>query len=99
MLISQTGIGSVLKQSCNDSDDDEDIEMVEESDVFGITSVLNLTNHKVSVFSLQHNFNCFNIRRLLAFNNFTNYLKMKSNKIVMKICSHKLSKSLKVQLK
>jgi protein BCP1 len=46
MLISQTGVGSVLKQSCNDSDDEEDVEMVEESDVFGITSVINLTQHK-----------------------------------------------------
>ncbi|EFA09984.1 Protein BCCIP homolog-like Protein [Tribolium castaneum] len=46
MLISQAGIGSVLKQSFNDSDDEEDMEMVEESDVFGITSVINLTQHK-----------------------------------------------------
>ncbi|KAJ3642562.1 hypothetical protein Zmor_025327 [Zophobas morio] len=46
MLIAQAGIGSVLKQSYNDSDDEEDVDMVDESDVFGITSVINLTQHK-----------------------------------------------------
>ncbi|CAH0555561.1 unnamed protein product [Brassicogethes aeneus] len=46
MLIQQNGVGSVLKQSYNDSDDEEDVDMVEESDVFGITSVLNLTSHR-----------------------------------------------------
>lgn len=48
LLIAQNGIGSVLKQSCNDSDDEDDIDMVEESDVFGITSVLALTLNKDS---------------------------------------------------
>ncbi|KAJ8968057.1 hypothetical protein NQ314_002496 [Rhamnusium bicolor] len=45
LLIAQHGIGSVLKQSYNDSDD-EDADMSEERDVFGITSVINLTSHK-----------------------------------------------------
>lgn len=49
MIISQAGIGSVLKQSCNDSDDEEDMEMVEESDVYGVTTVLNLTQNKVKI--------------------------------------------------
>ncbi|CAG9864876.1 unnamed protein product [Phyllotreta striolata] len=44
LLIAQHGVGSVLKQSYNDSDDeDEDVEMSDERDVFGITSVINLT--------------------------------------------------------
>lgn len=49
MLIAQQGIGSVLKQSFGDDDDEdeEDTDMSEESDVFGITSVINLTSHKV----------------------------------------------------
>lgn len=46
LLINQTGVGSVLKQSVNDSDDDEDSEMVDDSDVFGITSVLRLSAHR-----------------------------------------------------
>ncbi|XP_050310390.1 protein BCCIP homolog [Anthonomus grandis grandis] len=46
MLIAQNGIGSVLKQSCNDSDDEDDMELTEDSDVFGITSVINLTSHR-----------------------------------------------------
>lgn len=48
MVIAQVGVGSVLKQSFTDSDDEDDMEMVDESDVFGLTSVLNLTQHKVS---------------------------------------------------
>lgn len=47
MLINQTGVGSVLKQGFSDSDDeDEDTEMTDHSDVFGITSVINLSSHK-----------------------------------------------------
>jgi len=46
MLIAQTGVGSVLKQSYNDSDDEDDMELTAESDVFGITSVINLTSHR-----------------------------------------------------
>ncbi|CAG9825644.1 unnamed protein product [Phaedon cochleariae] len=47
LLIAQHGVGSVLKQSYGDSDDeDEDVEMTEEGDVFGITSVVNLGSHK-----------------------------------------------------
>ncbi|XP_060528967.1 protein BCCIP homolog [Cylas formicarius] len=46
MLISQSGLGSVLKQSANDSDDEDDMELSEECDVFGITSLINLTVHK-----------------------------------------------------
>lgn len=46
MLIGQSGVGSVLKQSYNDSDDEDDMELTDESDVFGITSVINLTSHK-----------------------------------------------------
>lgn len=49
IIISQAGIGSVLKQCCNDSDDEEDMEMVEESDVYGVTTVLNLTQNRVII--------------------------------------------------
>lgn len=50
MLIAQTGVGSVLKQSSYDDDDEEDDDMDDDSlDVFGITSVVNLTSHKVSI--------------------------------------------------
>lgn len=48
LLIQQTGVGSVLKQSFND-DDDSDDEMADASDVYGITSVVNLTSHKVGI--------------------------------------------------
>lgn len=47
LLIAQTGVGSVLKQGFNASDDEEDIDMVDESDVFGITSIVNLHQNKV----------------------------------------------------
>lgn len=48
MLISQHGVGSVLKQGLDDGeeDDDDDDGMAEDSNVFGITSVINLTSHK-----------------------------------------------------
>ncbi|KAL1491521.1 hypothetical protein ABEB36_012105 [Hypothenemus hampei] len=65
LLIEQSGIGSVLKQSLNDSDDEDDMDLTEDSDVFGITSVINLTSHNetpcvkqffalLEEFSLQH---------------------------------------------
>lgn len=47
MLINQTGLGSVLKQGFSDSDDEDDTEMEDQSDVFGITSVINLSLFKV----------------------------------------------------
>ncbi|KRT82743.1 hypothetical protein AMK59_4698 [Oryctes borbonicus] len=46
MLIAQSGIGSVLKQSSDDSDDEEDNDMSDSLAVFGVTSVLNLSSHK-----------------------------------------------------
>lgn len=49
MLINQVGIGSVLKQGFSDSDDEDETEMADQSDVFGITSVINLGLHKVSL--------------------------------------------------
>ncbi|GJQ71675.1 hypothetical protein Trydic_g11370 [Trypoxylus dichotomus] len=45
MLIAQTGIGSVLKQSSDDNDDEDD-DMSDSLDVFGVTSILNLSLHK-----------------------------------------------------
>lgn len=45
LLIQQTGVGSVLKQSFNDDEEDDD--MTDASDVYGITSVINLSSHKV----------------------------------------------------
>ncbi|KAB0794554.1 hypothetical protein PPYR_11393 [Photinus pyralis] len=46
MLIAQEGIGSVLKQSWNeDEDDDDDDTLTEALDVFGVTTVFNLTSH------------------------------------------------------
>lgn len=47
MLIAQTGVGSVLKQSIDDAEDEDDDDMSDPLDVFGITSVLNLSSHKV----------------------------------------------------
>ncbi|ENN75390.1 hypothetical protein HUJ04_001623 [Dendroctonus ponderosae] len=46
MLIAQTGVGSVLKQSDLDSDEEDDAELVDQAEVYGITSVINLTSHK-----------------------------------------------------
>ncbi|KAK9692876.1 bccip [Popillia japonica] len=46
MLIAQTGVGSVLKQSIDDAEDEDDDDMSDPLDVFGITSVLNLSSHK-----------------------------------------------------
>lgn len=47
MLIAQEGIGSVLKQSWNEEDDDEEDDTLTESlDVFGVTTVLNLSAHQ-----------------------------------------------------
>lgn len=47
MLINQTGVGSVLKQGFSDSDDEDDTDLTDQGDVFGITSVINLGSHKV----------------------------------------------------
>lgn len=50
MLIAQEGIGSVLKQSWNEEDDDEEDDTLTESlDVFGVTTVLNLSAHQVHI--------------------------------------------------
>ncbi|KAF5278397.1 hypothetical protein FQA39_LY05886 [Lamprigera yunnana] len=48
MLIAQEGIGSVLKQSWNEDeeDDEEDDTLTEALDVFGVTSVLNLSSNR-----------------------------------------------------
>jgi len=47
MIIAQEGIGSVLKQSWNDEDDDDDDDtMTEALDVFGVTTVVNLSSHQ-----------------------------------------------------
>ncbi|KAF2900367.1 hypothetical protein ILUMI_05819 [Ignelater luminosus] len=47
MIIAQEGIGSVLKQSWNDEDDDdEDDTLTEALDVFGVTTVVNLSSHQ-----------------------------------------------------
>lgn len=53
MLINQKGVGSVLKQGLLDSDDEEDEDMTNQSDVFGITSVINLSAHKVIKYLLK----------------------------------------------
>lgn len=50
MIIAQTGIGSVLKQSFYDDEaEDEDDDMTDPLDVFGITSVINISAHKVNI--------------------------------------------------
>ncbi|XP_026462243.1 protein BCCIP homolog [Ctenocephalides felis] len=46
LLIGQNYIGSVVKQSDADPDEDEDDEMTDINDVFGITSVINITQKK-----------------------------------------------------
>lgn len=48
LLIQQSGVGSVLKQTIDDDADDEDDDMTEALDVYGITSVLNLHSNKVN---------------------------------------------------
>lgn len=47
LLIKQSGVGSVLKQTIDEEDDDDDL--VDSADVYGITSVLNLHANKVIV--------------------------------------------------
>lgn len=47
MIIAQSGIGSVLKQSLNDDEESEDDDMTDALDVFGITTALNVTSHSV----------------------------------------------------
>lgn len=52
MLIAQNGIGSVLKQSSyDDEDDDDDDDTTDALDVFGITSVINISSYKVNSFT------------------------------------------------
>lgn len=48
LLIQQNGVGSVLKQTVDDEDEDDDL--VDALDVYGITSVLNLHSNKVNGF-------------------------------------------------
>lgn len=54
MLINQAGVGSVLKQGFSESDDEDDTEMADQNDVFGITTVINLGLHRVSLISAMH---------------------------------------------
>lgn len=49
MIIAQTGIGSVLKQSWNDDQEEEESDS-EDSGVFGVTTVLNLSSHRVCTY-------------------------------------------------
>lgn len=48
IIISQNYVGSVIKQAWDDEMEDEDDDDVDANVVFGITTVLNLTNHKES---------------------------------------------------
>lgn len=50
MIIAQNGVGSVLKQSYNDEEDEDD-DMNDAQDVFGITTVVNIAAHKVRIFA------------------------------------------------
>ncbi|GLV44470.1 uncharacterized protein CBL_10274 [Carabus blaptoides fortunei] len=43
MIIAQQGIGSVLKQSMDDDDDEDEDDDSNSNDVFGITTIINLT--------------------------------------------------------
>lgn len=47
LLIKQNSVGSVLKQTIDEEDDDDDL--VDSADVYGITSVLNLHANKVII--------------------------------------------------
>lgn len=51
LVIDQTNVGSVLKQCSDDDEEDDDAEEEElyntDDDVFGITTVVNITNNKV----------------------------------------------------
>lgn len=46
VIISQSNIGSVVKQSTADEDMDDDDDESDVNDVFGITTVINITNKK-----------------------------------------------------
>lgn len=48
MIIAQQGIGSVLKQSMDDDDDEDEDDDTNSNDVFGITTIINLTANNVS---------------------------------------------------
>lgn len=53
MIIAQSNVGSVLKQSLGDVEDsDEDDDMDDINDVFGVTTVINLTEKKVYIFDI-----------------------------------------------
>lgn len=45
LLIQQHGVGSVLKQTIDE--EDEDADLVDALDVYGVTSILNLYSNKV----------------------------------------------------
>lgn len=77
LLIQQTGVGSVLKQSFND-DDDEDDEMTDASDVYGITSVINLSSHKETPCVVEF----FTLVNELAKEHATNEVQAEINKIL-----------------
>lgn len=47
MLIAQKNVGSVLKQSYFDDEDEDDMEANDVLDVFGITSLIDVTSNKV----------------------------------------------------
>lgn len=78
LLIQQTGVGSVLKQSFNDDDDDEDDEMTDASDVYGITSVINLSSHKETPCVIEF----FTLVNELAKEHATNEVQAEINKIL-----------------
>lgn len=44
ILVNQSSIGSVIKQVFDDEDDDDDDDVVDSNQVFGITSILNLSD-------------------------------------------------------
>ncbi|VVC44853.1 Hypothetical protein CINCED_3A006827 [Cinara cedri] len=46
ILVNQRAIGSVLKQVVEDEDDDDDNDDVDSNQVFGITTILNMTDEK-----------------------------------------------------
>lgn len=52
LLIQQNGVGSVLKQTIDEEDEDDDL--VDALDVYGITSVLNLYSNKVTIVVVDH---------------------------------------------
>lgn len=59
LIISQNYVGSVLKQSFEEDENDDDDEDNDPNDVFGITTVINLTEKQVRVFGCQFLFHHF----------------------------------------